>query len=92
MISTAALAEILESVDGFIQSQACSKVPRGVVPPEVLDLERDELAQQTRIKLWKALQVREVKNIKAYINVIIIHEVVNMVRKYRRSVPFPSDD
>src|SRR2546427_7234721 len=82
----------LENFDGYIRSLAEKKVPQAIVPREMLDLEVDEVVQNTRIKLWQALQRRQIINLGAYIRCIVHTECVNMVRGYRHTFPLPINE
>jgi len=89
---TLPIEAILEQFDAYIVDLARRKCPRSVIPPEVVDLEIDELAQKTRIALWRTLQKRPILNLHAYIRTIVQHEAVNIVRRQKGQVPLPLDD
>ena len=84
--------DILESYDGYILALAREKVPRYIASPEVLDLEIHELAQRSRIKLWRTLQKRHITHIKPYIRCIVHSESMDMVRCYKPDLPLPVDE
>ena len=84
--------EILGQNDRYILALAREKVPRHIVSPEVLDLEIHELAQRSRIKLWRMLQTRHITHIKAYIRCIVHCESVDMIRRYKPNLPLPIDE
>jgi DNA-directed RNA polymerase specialized sigma24 family protein len=52
------IERMLEDFDGYILRLVGRKVHRIVVRGEMLDMEVDEIVQNTRIKLWQALQRR----------------------------------
>jgi DNA-directed RNA polymerase specialized sigma24 family protein len=79
------LNEILEHLNMYILDLARRKIPRTVIPQEVLDLEIDELVQSTRIKLWMAIQRVHITHLEAYARCIIRTESVNIVRRYKRT-------
>jgi DNA-directed RNA polymerase specialized sigma24 family protein len=81
------LEALLETVNPQICDLVRSKVPRKVIPAEVLDLEIDELVQRVRIKLWQALRDGRVQNLKAYLRCIVSTECVDMVRRYKKAMP-----
>lgn len=81
------IEELLERLNTQIYEMARSKIPRAVVPQDVLDLEVDELAQRIRIKLWQALRSGHVHNVKAYLRCIVATECVDMVRRNRKALP-----
>jgi DNA-directed RNA polymerase specialized sigma24 family protein len=84
--------EILRQNDDYILALARMKVPRHIASPEVLDLEINELAQRSRIKLWRALQKRHITHVKAYIRRIVHSESMDMVRGYKPDLPLPVDE
>jgi DNA-directed RNA polymerase specialized sigma24 family protein len=84
--------EILRQNDDYILALARKKVPRHIATPEVLDLEINELAQRSRIKLWRALQKRHITHVKAYIRRIVHSESIDMVRRYKPDLPLPVDE
>ncbi len=84
--------EILRQNDGYILALAREKVPRHIASPEVLDLEIHELAQRSRIKLWRALQKRHITHLKAYIRRIVHSESMDMVRSYKPDLPLSVDE
>jgi DNA-directed RNA polymerase specialized sigma24 family protein len=90
--SSQAINEILETLDNDIRDLARRKIPRSIVPPEILDIEVDELAQRIRIKLWSALQKVYVVNLKAYTIQIARTVAIDMARKYQKSSTVPIDD
>lgn len=82
----------LEQLDPYIIKLARVKIPRNVVPPMLLEDEIDEIVQKTRIKLWKMWKKGPVHNPTAYINTIIYTEVIDMVRRYKRTSPLPLNE
>ncbi|HLZ60129.1 MAG TPA: sigma factor [Ktedonosporobacter sp.] len=79
--------KILEEYDAYIRYLAHKAISHTRISPEVLKLEVDELAQNTRIKLWLALQQKRIGNLCAYISSIVHNECIDMVRKYGRTIP-----
>ena len=86
------IEEILEFCDPYIRRLALKKVPRNVCHRDTVDLDADEIAQRTRIKLWKMLQKQTVVSPKAYASRIVFHEVVNMVRSNDNCLPLQISD
>ena len=84
--------EILRQNDGYILTLAREKVPRHIASPDVLDLEIHELAQRSRIKLWRALQKRHITHVKAYIRRIVHSESMDILRSYKPDLPLPVDE
>ncbi len=84
--------DLLGQLTTYIIYLAWKKIPRAVVPLEVLDLEIDEIVQNTRIKLWLALQKGPITNPKAYIRRVVYTESVDMVRRYKHAHPLPIND
>lgn len=86
------IEEILRQNDSYIFALAQEKISRHLVSPEVLDLEINELAQRSRIKLWRTLQKRPITHIRAYIRCIVHSETIDMARSYKPSLPLPVDE
>jgi DNA-directed RNA polymerase specialized sigma24 family protein len=84
--------EILRQNDDYILTLARKKVPRHITSPELLDLEIQELAQRSRIKLWRTLQQSRVTHIKAYIRCIVHSASMDMIRNYKPDLPLPLDE
>ncbi len=47
----------------------------------------DEIAQRVRIKYWRALECRPIEHHKAYIRSIVMHEIAEMARKRKPTLP-----
>ena len=84
--------KMLEDYDAYIVALARKNVPHIVTSPEVLDLDIDELAQNSRIKLWIAYQKKQITSLKAYIRCIVRTQAVNMVREHQSVLPLPADE
>ncbi len=81
------IEEILEQVDPYIVAQV-EKILAG--SPDIAPrMERDELAQRVRINLWRALQERPIRNIKAYVRRMVHNEFVNVLRGREPPLPLP---
>jgi hypothetical protein len=74
------IEEILVWCDPYIRIYALKYVPRNVCHDDTIDLDVDEIAQITRIKLWHMLQSQTIANFQAYAKRISFNEGVNMVR------------
>src|SRR5690242_20412123 len=77
------IAELLEKLDTYIVHLARKRIPRYTVRPGEHELEIDELAQQTRVKLWLALCKSDIANPAGYAGSIVSTEAVNMQRRFR---------
>ncbi|MHB8597825.1 MAG: RNA polymerase sigma factor [Ktedonobacteraceae bacterium] len=84
--------EILKQNDDYILALAREKIPRHIASPEVLDLEIHELAQRSRVKLWRSLQKRHITHIRAYIRCIVHSESMDMLRRYKPELPLLVDE
>ena len=82
----------LERLDMYIVSLVRTKIPRNVVPPEVLADEIEDLIQKVRIKLWLRLRKQYIDNLRAYIRCIVYTEVIDLVRRYRSMHSLPLDE
>src|SRR5438270_2470340 len=80
--------EILSYLDWFIDYCARKVVhsSSSILSPDVLYQLKEEVAQNTRIKLWIALQERPIEHIKAYISRIAYHEYISIVRQNKSFV------
>jgi RNA polymerase sigma factor (sigma-70 family) len=88
-------ADIYETLiysDAYIVNLARKTIPRAIIPQEILDLEIDELAQSTRIKLWHALNRRTVTNVKSYIRRIVHNSCVDIAREHGRITSLVTDE
>jgi len=83
---------VLEQYDEYIVALARKNIPHTVAPPEVLDLEIDELAQNSRIKFWLTLQKRQITHSKTYIRSIVQNESVNLLRQHKPFLSLPADE
>ena len=84
--------EILRQHEDYICALARDRVPRHLVSPELLDLEIQELAQRSRIRLWRTLQKTRITYIKAYIRSIVHSVSIDMIRGYKSDLPLPLDE
>jgi len=84
--------EILKQINAYILDVVRRKIPRAIVPGAVLDLEIDEIAQHTRIKLWQAMQRGHISNIRSYIKSIVYTETIDLIRKHKPVVSLPLDE
>lgn len=84
--------ELLARYDGYIVALARKKVPRNVIPLDQLGEEIDELAQKIRIKIWQVSQKQHISSPKSYISSIAYTEAVDMVRRYKPTLPLPIDE
>jgi len=62
------------------------------VPPEVADLEKDELIQRTRIKLWRILEKKHIDSPYTYIKRIVYSTFIDMKRQQRAILPLPINE
>ena len=83
--------KILEDVDSEIIRLAGIKVPRNAIRPEIVPFEIDDLAQDTRIKLWRELNKGHVRNPRAYAYCITGTLTIDRVRKFTKVSFFPLD-
>src|SRR4051812_44128279 len=89
------IEEVLMQYDGFIVAVVREHIGMDptLIRAAVRDLEIDELIQMVRIKLWHALERKEITYPKAYIRRIVYSEIVDMTRRQKRPVqPLPEDE
>ncbi len=84
----------LNHFDGYIVSQAhrLGRCYSRYIHPAVLDLELDEVIQRVRIKLWQALEKREIHYPYAYIKLIIQSEFIDMKRRKKPYLSWSIDE
>jgi RNA polymerase sigma factor (sigma-70 family) len=89
------IEDVLAQYDSFIVALVREHVCQDptLVRAAVRDLEIDELAQLVRIKLWHALEEKEITYPKAYIRRIVHSEVVDMARRQKKPLQeLPEDE
>ncbi len=76
---------ILRRLDGYIISQVhrLGRCYSRDIHLAMLDLELDEIIQRVRIKLWQALEKRDIRYPYAYIKLIIQSEFIDMKRRQK---------
>jgi DNA-directed RNA polymerase specialized sigma24 family protein len=82
---------VLEKNDTYILALANKKVFHNEMYADALQLERDELAQRVRIKLWHVLEKKQITSYKMYIRQIVQHEFIDMIRQNKGMLPLPLD-
>src|SRR5437879_5834245 len=82
-VNAVGIVGVLEQLEPHFVALARKKLPQYLVRPGEKDLEIDELAQQTRIKLWLALEKGQIINPAGYARSIAYTESVNMQRRFR---------
>ncbi len=84
----------LRRLDGYIISQVhrLGRCYFRDIHPAVLDLELDEIIQRVRIKLWQALEKRDIHYPYAYIKLIIQSEFIDMKRRKKLYLSLSIDE
>lgn len=84
----------LRRLDGYIISrvQRLGRCYSRDIHPAVLDLELDEIIQRVRIKLWQALEKRDIHYPYAYIKLIIQSEFIDMKRRKKPYLSLSTDE
>jgi DNA-directed RNA polymerase specialized sigma24 family protein len=86
------IEKILEEMLGQIKHMASKNLPRSRVYEGAEALESDELAQCTLIKLWEALQKRDIAHYWGYARRIIFNASTDMARRYRPLSSLPLNE
>lgn len=86
------LATTLEQYDAFIITLARRALIGYKNNPEIVEMEIDEVAQMTRINLWRTLTHTHVTNPKAYIRRIVRNETINLFRRRKHEIALPVDE
>jgi DNA-directed RNA polymerase specialized sigma24 family protein len=81
-------------LDGYIVSQVhrLGRYYYRNIHPGVLDLELDEVIQRVRIKLWQALEKRDIRHPCAYIKLIIQSEFIDMTRRQKSDLSLSKEE
>lgn len=79
--------EILVQIDWFIV-----RITKSSAYASFSDWDKEEVAQQTRMKLAMALRVRHINNLKAYIKVCVHNEFINLLRHQRPWLPLATTE
>lgn len=74
--------ELLVQYEPLLQTEV-RKAVRSFSSDGILELEIDELAQEVRIKLWKACQKQRIKNPRAYIMAITRTTAIDIIRRHK---------
>ena len=84
----------LRRLDGYIISRVhrLGRCYSRDIHPAVLDLELDEIIQRVRIKLWQALEKRDIHYPYAYIKLIIQSEFIDMKRRKKPYLSLSTDE
>jgi len=83
--NTSDITALLVQYDPYLVRQAQEYMHQhpGVVRPELLDLETDELTQRVRIKFWHALEDKHIEYPRTYIKRIVHSEFIDLVRRLK---------
>src|SRR5438128_406102 len=82
-----ALNAFIEFYAGKVVHDNCKNLSR-----DARDQLKQEVAQNTRIKIWSALQVRKIEHLKAYTITTVYHELISIVRHKRKNVQMLTDE
>ncbi|HLH60835.1 MAG TPA: sigma-70 family RNA polymerase sigma factor [Ktedonobacteraceae bacterium] len=85
------IERVLEEIDWYIQLLARKALPVSGSMFTHVDFDVDDLTQVSRIKLWQALQKKDIDNPRAYLRRIVHNEVVNILRQLREHVSLRTD-
>jgi DNA-directed RNA polymerase specialized sigma24 family protein len=83
--------ELSSEYDEYIYFLVQKNFPRWLFWEDEVNLEIDDLVQQTRIKFWMALQKRCIVHHKAYIGLMVRNGIVDIMRR-RRNLLLSLDD
>lgn len=86
--------DLLEQFDSYIVTYAKEIAYHGpkIAELAILDLEIDEVIQNVRVKLWRALQERRIEYPQSYIRRMVRNEFIDFLRRGRNLLPLPTDD
>jgi len=86
---------VLCEYDAYIYSHAQRTIPThfgGMSDGNVFEMEIDESAQRSRIKIWQAIKKSDIPFRKTYIRCIVKSECIDLARQYRPTMPLPVDE
>jgi len=89
------IEKLLEQYDHVIVSSAKKVVLRNssrLIPPELISLLIDEVSQNVRFKLWKALQEKHIHYLPSYIGRMVYHEFINVLRQRKEACFLSTND
>lgn len=82
---------LLEQYDTYIIALSYKKVSSRSAAFHSLMCDGDELAQRVRLKLWHALEKRQILNYRTYIRQVVQNEFIDMIRGRKWTYPLPLD-
>lgn len=90
--SAAGIDEILHEVNQMLKRLAKEQLPTGIVRRGTEEMEADDLAQHTLIKLWEEMQKKTITHYRAYARSILHNAAMDMVRRHRPVGPLPLNE
>jgi RNA polymerase sigma factor (sigma-70 family) len=86
--------EFLTTLYPYILKLAHQYILRYTIPQDIIDLEIDDIAQVSLIKIWDAIiKHKNITNFKAYVRSIVHNEAINLARsKHRQICALPLDN
>ena len=81
--ASARIDEILHEVNWMLKRAAREQLPGTIIRQETEEMEADDLAQHTLIKLWEEMQKKVITHYRAYARSILHNAAMDMVRRYR---------
>jgi DNA-directed RNA polymerase specialized sigma24 family protein len=82
------ISEFLERIEARLYKLAWQLVPQNSFARDDLDLIVSDIVQNTLVNFWQAARKEEILHPQSYIQTILHHEIVNLVRK-RSILPLP---
>jgi DNA-directed RNA polymerase specialized sigma24 family protein len=90
--STARVDEILNEVNRMLKRIAREQLPGAIVRRGTEEMEADDLAQHTLIKLWEEMQKKTITHYRAYARSILHNAAMDMVRRYQPTSQLPLNE
>jgi DNA-directed RNA polymerase specialized sigma24 family protein len=90
--STARIDEILNDVNRMLTRIAREHLPGVVLRRGGAEMEADDLAQHTLIKLWEEMQKQTITHYRAYARSILHNAAMDMLRRYRPTGQLPLNE
>lgn len=91
-IDSARIDEILNEVNWMLKRAAKEQLPGTVILRGTEEMEADDLAQHTLIKLWEEMQKKTITHYRAYARSILHNAAMDMVRRHRPTGQLPLNE
>lgn len=88
----ASIDEVLHEVNRMLKRIAREQLPGGIVRRGTEEMEAEDLAQHTLIKLWEEMQKKTITHYRAYARSILHNAAMDMARRARPAGQLPLNE